>query len=61
MRKEFRAPIILYHRYIAAGCASLAFETFFGGSMTYNQSNRDPFSYLKPTAYVGIAAYFGLL
>lgn len=37
------------------------FETFFGGSMTYNLSNRDPFSYLKPTAYVGIAAYFGLL
>ncbi len=37
------------------------FETFFGGSCTYNQSNRSGFSYLKPTAYVGLSAYFGLL
>lgn len=37
------------------------FETFFGGSFAYNQSNRTGFSYLKPTAYVGLAAYFGLL
>lgn len=37
------------------------FETFFGGSMTWNQSNWAVFSYLKPTAYAGIAGYFGLL
>jgi tetratricopeptide (TPR) repeat protein len=37
------------------------FETFVGGSMVVNRSNKDAFSYLKPTAYLGIAAYFGLL
>jgi len=37
------------------------FEGFVGGSMVANRSNKDAFSYLKPTAYLGIAAYFGLL
>ena len=37
------------------------FETFVGGSLVTNQSNKAAFTFLKPTAYLGIAAYFGLL
>lgn len=37
------------------------FEAFFGGSFIYNNSNKPSFHYMKPTAYLGIAAYFGLL
>ena len=37
------------------------FETFVGGSLITTQSNKAAFTYLKPTAYLGIAAYFGLL
>lgn len=37
------------------------FETFLGGSFIYNNSNKTSFHYMKPTAYLGIAAYFGLL
>ena len=37
------------------------FEAFLGGSVLYNHSNRAAFDYLKPTGYLGLAAYFGLL
>jgi tetratricopeptide (TPR) repeat protein len=37
------------------------FEAFLGGSFIYNNSNKALFHYLKPSAYLGIAAYFGLL
>lgn len=37
------------------------FEAFLGGSLIYNNSNKSSFHYMKPTAYLGIAAYFGLL
>ncbi|MFO0577188.1 MAG: hypothetical protein U1A78_24545 [Polyangia bacterium] len=40
---------------------SSQFEAFFGGSVLYNHSNRAAFDYLKPTGYLGLAAYFGLL
>lgn len=40
---------------------SSQFEAFLGGSVLYNHSNKPAFDYLKPTGYIGLAAYFGLL
>lgn len=40
---------------------SSQFEAFLGGSVFYNHSNKPAFDYLKPTGYIGLAAYFGLL
>ena len=37
------------------------FESFVGGSLVSNQSSYVDFSYLKPSAYLGIAVYFGVL
>jgi hypothetical protein len=36
-------------------------ELFFGGTVIYNASNNDLFTYLKPTAYLGLASYLGFL
>lgn len=37
------------------------FESFVGGSLVSNQSSYVDYSYLKPSAYLGIAVYFGVL
>ncbi len=36
-------------------------ELFVGGAVIYNDSNNNLFMYLKPTAYLGMAAHFALL
>lgn len=36
-------------------------ELFVGSTLIYNDSNKAPFKYFKPTAYLGLAVFLGLL